>query len=657
MDKRDITFVLPVFNLSEDRVKTFLFVFHKIRESGCKIIICHQRNSHIPCEFPPVHFPNTKYYSLDIDDDKIHKSTLINYGVKKADTRFVWVNDIDCYLKFPEIMPKLNPANKFIQPFVSVKSLTEGETDTILDGGYVTIDYSIRGARQVHVYGAMSFIFNKKDFLDIGAMDEQYTGWGLEDYDLFDRVSQKHDIDIINTSFGVHLWHPIVPSNTNNISQFNRKGLNVEELDSLAAKLLQAATEGAVTINHEVGDDRHKRSLSILQNIQDVISTKVLTPEKVNRVKGNKIAHVVNYISPRTIKNSHLKNRVELTLQSIEAASEPYVHLIGCVSDKIKRKNWSIHQLQRTAKTEFGADKDFAFLKDMLDIGCNEINDDDYIFYSNLDCMVIPDIYKDILKSKEDVIVFHRRDIKKCTNLNDVFSSSYIVKKTGVDGIAIRKSVYNEYRDRIPDFLIGEPHWDTTIVNMFKKFHYVKTNTKHMYHIIHEQAWDTSNLSSGGEWNTELYLTAKKYGLINEPIISVNYDDVLIIVDTGNIDNDIQKVIKFCKHVTDRSIVLLELINIDSRYPSSFTQTVKYLPIYHTNDNTRILDQSNALINIGISIFGQYDEHSVITCNDINADRYNTNTIVDGHFLDVYTNDSNRDRSFINDIGLLEAIG
>ena len=269
----------------------------------------------------------------------------------------------------------------------------------------------------------------------------------------------------------------------------------------------------------------------------------------------------------------------------------------------------------------------------------------------------IPDIYKDILKSKEDVIVFHRRDIKKCTNLNDVFSSSYIVKKTGVDGIVIRKSVYNEYRDRIPDFLIGEPHWDTTIVNMFKKFHYVKTNTKHMYHIIHEQAWDTSNLSSGGEWNTELYLTAKKYGLINEPIISVNYDDVLIIVDTGNIDNDIQKVIKFCKHVPDRSIVLLELINIDSRYPSSFTQTVKYLPIYHTNDNTRILDQSNALINIGISIFGQYDEHSVITCNDINADRYNTNTIVDGHFLDVYTNDSNRDRSFINDIGLLEAIG
>ena len=269
-----------------------------------------------------------------------------------------------------------------------------------------------------------------------------------------------------------------------------------------------------------------------------------------------------------------------------------------------------------------------------------------------------PDIYKYILDSKEDIIIFHRRDVDEHNCLQDIFSSSYKIKETGVDGIAIRKNIYNEYRDRIPDFVIGEPHWDTTIVNMFKKFHYVKTNTKHMYHIVHEQAWDTKNLTKGGKWNTDLYIDAKEYGLIDDPIISVSPDDVLIIIDSNNIDNDIQKVIKFCNHSTFQSIVLLELINTDSKYPVSFTQTINYLPVYHTNDNTRKLDQTNALTNIGASIFNQHDGCSIITCKDINADRCNTNTIIGENYLDVYDNvDSNRDRVFVNDIGLLEMIG
>jgi len=270
--------------------------------------------------------------------------------------------------------------------------------------------------------------------------------------------------------------------------------------------------------------------------------------------------------------------------------------------------------------------------------------------------MVTRDIYKDILKSKEDVIIFHRRDVDTHTNLRDIFSSSYVVKNTGVDGIAIRKSTYSEYRDRIPDFLIGEPHWDTTIVNMFKKFHYVKTNTKHMYHIIHEQAWDTGNLSSGGKWNTELYSTAKKYGLIDEPIISIDYDDILIVVDNGTQGIDTEKVTNFCAKETARMIVLVELVDTSSRYTDAFLRRINYFPVRHTNNNTKILDQANALTNIGSSIFDRYDGCSTINVQDINAGDCNIRYLVSGHYLDVYK-DNNRDRAFINDTGLLEAIG
>jgi hypothetical protein len=649
VNREDITFIIPVYRLNSWRERTFWFTLSKILETGCKIIIVQQKDrysQHI-LEENLMRYPVSRisYYDIFIDDDRIHKSKLINHAASKATTKFAWVNDIDCYLKFTDLVDSVPTNEKFIQPFVSVKNLTESETRRIFNKELVGIDYTLTNTRQINMYGALSFIFNIQTFKDIGGMNERYIGWGYEDYDLFSRVIKKHNVYIIGTGYGVHLWHPEKNPNPRNFELFLRESdVSIEYLDD---RVKDALVHIPAVQQYHLIDRRWREHV-------DGTSVGSLRRSPIISTNAAKVIHVVNLIHPNNINN-----RVELTLQSIDNTIKDNTILLGCVSYDTQLPGWEIHRLERDSKTEFNTDKDFAFLKDMLDAACRFVEDRDFIFYSNMDCPLAPDIYKNILESKEDVIVFHRRDVDSCTSLEEIFSSPYTVKETGVDGLAIRKSLYIKYKDRIQDFLIGEPHWDTTIVNMFKKFHYVKTNTKHMYHIVHEQAWDTSNLSRGGEWNTGLYSSAKKYGLIDKPIISLDHDDILIIIDPGGDNIDVDKVVNFCVNTSFGVIVILELIDEASRYSEAFMRTVNYFSIRHQHDNTKLIDQSNALINIGCTIFDQYDGYSVISAEDIHTG--NPRSISKGEYLDVYDNidysaGNERDRVFINDTGLLEAI-
>jgi hypothetical protein len=59
------------------------------------------------------------------------------------------------------------------------------------------------------MYGALSFIYKKRSFKDIGRMNEMYSGWGLEDNSLCMRMFQYSNLkfDIVNLP-GIHLYHP-----------------------------------------------------------------------------------------------------------------------------------------------------------------------------------------------------------------------------------------------------------------------------------------------------------------------------------------------------------------------------------------------------------------------------------------------------------------
>ena len=206
-------------------------------QTGCNVIISEQVNNR--CNTLPDIFSDTTHIKTYIDDDKIHKSTLINIGTDLAETPYIWVNDIDCYLHFSKILDTLQLSDNFIQPFEVVKDLTETETQHILEGAPTHIRFhgedifnntsSSEYLRQICLYGALSFIFNKNAFMEIGMMDEAYTGWGLEDTDLCIRAEAHSGIHIVRTSLGVHLWHTreaCIDTNKHNNKHFTSKGLS-----------------------------------------------------------------------------------------------------------------------------------------------------------------------------------------------------------------------------------------------------------------------------------------------------------------------------------------------------------------------------------------------------------------------------------------------
>ena len=115
----------------------------------------------------------------------------------------------------------------------------------------------------------------------------------------------------------------------------------------------------------------------------DILANSASVP-RISYPQGGRVIHVVNLLDPRTLKDQSSARRVSLTLDSINRADRKNVILLGCVTDNTKLKDWKIHRLKRSAKSELGSKIDFAFLKDMLIAANNIARAGDIIFYSNI---------------------------------------------------------------------------------------------------------------------------------------------------------------------------------------------------------------------------------------------------------------------------------
>jgi hypothetical protein len=109
-DKLDkFTFLIPIFNLKDERLDNFKFILPKIKEITDNILVVEQvKNKKDRSE--AYNFTKSlgiEYLPVKVNDDHIHKSKIINVGTDKIKTEFVWVNDSDCYLKFKKVIELL----------------------------------------------------------------------------------------------------------------------------------------------------------------------------------------------------------------------------------------------------------------------------------------------------------------------------------------------------------------------------------------------------------------------------------------------------------------------------------------------------------------------------------------------------------------------
>lgn len=223
----NVTFIIPIFRLKSDRIQNLKFIIPPILNTECKILIVEQAKDELSdlSNIIPIH-ENIKHLLYTSNSEIFHKSGIINWAVKNhVDTKYAWVNDVDFYMKFDKVLSE-DWNSDFIKPYISGKKLSADDTKKIIDGEKLNVSYEDESAEYISLYGALSFIFEKNAFLNIGGMDETIFGWGKEDVELSARI-QNLKLDVQEMDFkGIHLWHPM-KFEMKNLEQSNEERMDM----------------------------------------------------------------------------------------------------------------------------------------------------------------------------------------------------------------------------------------------------------------------------------------------------------------------------------------------------------------------------------------------------------------------------------------------
>ena len=219
---KDVTFVIPIFDLKEDRINNLKFILPYILKTGYPTILIEQTAGQespikqlvkeIADQSNNVNFEHVLYVH---SNPLIHKTGMINsVAFSKIKTKYVWVNDVDFYMRFESVL-NVEWTDKFIQPYDFAKKLNKEESDGIRRGQNMRIDFSDEDAEYLSLYGALSFIFEREAFIRLKGMDESLFGWAKEDEEFYYRlITNKMPIKKMKER-GIHLWHPIVKNSSN----------------------------------------------------------------------------------------------------------------------------------------------------------------------------------------------------------------------------------------------------------------------------------------------------------------------------------------------------------------------------------------------------------------------------------------------------------
>ena len=445
MMRPSITVVIPVFKLVGLRERNFWYVIQQLLHTNKQIVVVEQHSPghrHVlKKKIEQMFNSRVSYMSVTIDDHKIHKSKLINTAVVSIRTTHVWVNDADCVMNFKHVIGMIDKTADFVQPYSDSVDLSSDESTHVLKTNRVKLEQSNETTRRgIDMYGALSFVFKRETFMRIGMMDESFTGWGLEDVELHNRVTNKGYQPSVVDVVAYHLWH-------------ERPGPNYSNWQTDASREL------------------HPR-----------------------------VIHVVGLMDPLNISCVDNNYRVWMSLQSITEANKTNTLLIGGSTDAdVCVPGWKIHHLSR----EYSDDQPLPYVVDLFRLALAQARPRDKILYTNADCMVSPDIYTSIMNSHERAIEYHRQEVEPHDTVSSCLNNPHGVEHVGVDGFMFTYQTLKQIINDMPDMVVGEPCWDLVVSKLLEKHNAASNNTK-LCHIEHEPNWSLNSPTEATHHNVKL---------------------------------------------------------------------------------------------------------------------------------------------------------
>lgn len=478
-----LTVIVPVFRLYKHRERNFWYVMQQLLHANLQIVVVEQHHPGssrvLKRKIEQMFNHRVTYMSITVDDNKIHKSKLINHAVKSINTTHAWVNDADCVMDFKHVTAMIPSSSNFVQPYGKSIDLSNDETNHVIQTNCIKLNESYNTARRdINMYGALSFIFKREEFMKAGMMNETFIGWGLEDAELHRRVIKAGEKPHIIENTAYHLWHEKSPRDISN-------WINPAARDLVPGKI------------------------------------KTSSPEKQPRV-----IHVVGLMDPVDISCVDNSFRVWMALQSVAESNTTNTLLLGGVTDNnITIPGWTITRLNR----EYSNEQKLPYIIDLLRLALKHAQSGDKILYTNADCMVSSDIYSDILASDEQVIEYHRRECEPHDNVASCLNSVCGVENIGIDGFMITYHVLEQIIDSMPDMVIGEPCWDLVLSKLLESYKPYQDISK-LYHIQHKKNWSLKHPTQATHHNVNLARPYLNKQLFAEYDNRLKYTHVLCVM-------------------------------------------------------------------------------------------------------------------------------
>jgi len=543
----DVTMVIPVFNLNDKRLRNFKFLFDNyISKLDLPVIIAEQVYKRNPPSKVLEHISpfNVKYCPVLSNRDLFHKSHVLNWASRFVDTKYLWMIDADVFLKYKDVLNLLIDQD-VVQPHEHIFLLDENQTRGFIDNKKFIAQEGMK-IRTMKKFGPLTFII-KTEIYKQNPMDERFIGWGWEDMDFAYRLSLEYKVTNLGIN-GLHLYHDVSPHNPEQ-EKVNRK-IFFKKRQELTFKKLK------------FDETQIKQILS---------STDIINNLKAEgAISETKIVHI---IAPALLPSKkELFHREILAIESIIKEKKHYpnlVNIMACESPEAQkyREHFDICFPTRSSR-DLGDERALPYLPDLLKKAGENCGDNDIVFYTNSDCCLAPGTYGRLENTKTMAIEYHRRDVlNDPRTLSDIFDFPNQLKETGIDGIAFRKNFFDKNSYFVPDFFVGEPHWDTAVCGALRTAGVSSQNIIDLFHPIHKQAWDTKRLSIAGKQNDRLYRDFLEYGISKIDVLSAPKEKIktsVVLVYYGSDEKRISAAKRAMSHLSYQNILDTEFVFVET---------------------------------------------------------------------------------------------
>ncbi len=498
-----LAIVIPVFNLSGHRLRNFKFILDRILAVKFNEVIVVEQ---VKVDKSSLDLPkNIKHIRVASSSNLIEKSKLINHAVSMTEAEYVWIHDADVYVSFQDVIKSIESVKSYgsypdvVNPFKYLIKLDDNDdTEEFIKQK----KSSCKKRKSIYHPTAGSFIIKKREFIRIRGMDENYIGWGGEDTEFAKRLSLFLRVITFDHLKGVHLYHD-------------------KEFDPLERNAIRKNVT------------RYKSSIDKMSIDIDKYINSIKSP--FDKIQISKLVHIVSPVCNQS--NKGLIRRQSFAMESIEKSkqSKSVLKIAAFVPTEYDDGKgglspaWDTVRLSRDAESDIGHNRPLPFLLDMLDNAYEHCSLSGIIIYSNIDCIISENFYKNIETSKRDYIEFYRQDINGIpSKYEDAFTLGKAHILHGVDAFAISARFYAKIRHMIPDLVIGEPYWDAVISGLMKEHTNVSQNTTDLFHIRHETTWDMNELNCGGQHNRECLDDLFNSGLITHTQCEIRAKTIIV---------------------------------------------------------------------------------------------------------------------------------